>query len=106
MPEIIFIEHNGTEHRVEAEVGQSVMEAAISNMIPGIDADCGGNGSCATCHGIVDEQWLARLAPATEDETLMLEMASEHGPGSRLTCQIPVTAEIDGLVVRWPETQG
>jgi 2Fe-2S ferredoxin len=106
MPEIIFIEHNGTEHRVSAATGQSVMEAAMAQMVPGLLADCGGNGSCATCHGIVAAAWQERLPPASADELLMLEMSPEHCDGSRLTCQIPVTDDLDGLVIRWPETQG
>ena len=106
MPKIVFIESGGTEHQVEAELGQSVMEAAMQNMVPGLTADCGGNGSCATCHGFVDSSWSNKLEPASDDEMLMLEMASEFGEGSRLTCQIKVTDDLDGLTVRWPSTQG
>ncbi len=106
MPKITYIEQNGTEHVVEADLGLSVMEAAIRNMVPGIDADCGGACACATCHVYVDEAWRAKTGKAEAMEESMLDFAYEPKENSRLSCQIMVTAELDGLVVRLPEFQG
>lgn len=106
MPKITYIEKNGTEHVVEAEAGLSVMEAAVKNMVPGIDADCGGACACATCHVYVDPQWLDKVGkPATMEES-MLDFAYEPKENSRLSCQIQISAALDGLVVRLPEFQG
>jgi 2Fe-2S ferredoxin len=105
MTKIRFIEHNGTEHVVEAEVGASIMQTARDNLVPGIIGDCGGNCSCATCHGYVDPAWLDKLAPQAEDEVVMLEGAMNQESNSRLTCQIKVTRELDGIVVRLPISQ-
>ena len=105
MPKIKYIEHNGKEHEVEVPEGWSVMEGAVKNLIPGIDADCGGACACATCHVHVDAEWLAKL-PAKEDmEETMLDFAPEVSPDSRLSCQIKVTPALDGLVVRMPQSQ-
>lgn len=106
MPKITYIEHNGTRHEVEVAEGLTVMEGAVQNNIPGIDADCGGACACSTCHVYVDPTWTDKL-PAKEDiETDMLDFAYEpDGERSRLTCQIKVTAALDGLIVQMPEKQ-
>lgn len=106
MPKITYIEKNGTEHVVDAEVGLSVMEAAVRNMVPGIDADCGGACACATCHVYVDEAWGQKTGKAQAMEESMLDFAYEPNERSRLSCQITVTNDLDGLVVRLPEFQG
>ena len=105
MPKIKYIEHNGKEHEVEVPVGLSVMEGAVKNLVPGIDADCGGACACATCHVYVQEPWLAKLPPKSDMEETMLDFAQELEPNSRLSCQIKVTPELDGLVVKTPKSQ-
>jgi 2Fe-2S ferredoxin len=105
MPKIIYVEFNGTRHTVEVAGGQSVMEGAVKNNVPGIDADCGGACACATCHAYVDAAWTDRLSAPSEMEKCMLELAQDVGPNSRLTCQIAVTDVLDGLLVRLPERQ-
>lgn len=105
MPKILYIQHNGKEHVVDAEVGKSVMQNAVENLVPGIVGDCGGACSCATCHGYVDAAWADKVGPKTETEEVMLDGAMHVKPNSRLTCQITMTAELDGLVVRLPESQ-
>ncbi|MDI3381077.1 2Fe-2S iron-sulfur cluster-binding protein [Xenophilus aerolatus] len=106
MPTIHYILKDGSTRSVEAKTGASVMETAIQHNIRGIDAECGGSCSCATCHVYVDEAFLGRLTPPDEMEDELLDgTASERAPNSRLSCQIPVTAELDGLTVRVPETQ-
>jgi len=106
MAKIIFIEHNGTRHEVEAKPGLTVMEAARDNGVPGIDADCGGACACSTCHAYVDEAWVEKLPKALPTETDMIDFAFEPNPvTSRLTCQIKVTYALDGLVVHLPEKQ-
>lgn len=106
MPKIIYVEHNGTKHEVEVPVGTSVMEGARNNSINGIEAVCGGACSCSTCHAYIDPEWIEKL-PAKEDlEEAMLEFAWEPDQErSRLTCQIEVTEELDGLVLYMPEQQ-
>jgi 2Fe-2S ferredoxin len=105
MPKIKYVEHSGKEHEVEVPVGWSVMEGAVKNLIPGIDADCGGACACATCHVFVDRAWLEKL-PAKEDmEETMLDFAPDMAANSRLSCQIKVTPELDGFVVRMPKSQ-
>ncbi|MGF1542951.1 MAG: 2Fe-2S iron-sulfur cluster-binding protein [Parvularculaceae bacterium] len=106
MPKITYIEHNGTEHAVDAAAGASVMEAAVKNMVPGIDADCGGACACATCHVYVDPAWLDKVGKREAMEESMLDFANEPKENSRLSCQITVSDKIDGLVVRLPEFQG
>lgn len=106
MPKITFIEKNGAEHSVEAAVGLSVMEAAIKNLVPGIDADCGGACACATCHVYVDEGWREKVGKPQAMEESMLDFAYEPKENSRLSCQINITPELDGLIVRLPEFQG
>jgi len=105
MPKIVFIEHDGTRHHVEAEAGKSLMQVALDNLVPGIVGDCGGNCSCATCHGYVDDAWLGKLPPATENERMMLDGALRVQDNSRLTCQLLMAPDMDGLVVRLPESQ-
>ena len=105
MPKIKYIEHSGKECEVEVPVGWSVMEGAVKNLIPGIDADCGGACACATCHVYVQEPWLDKLEPKSDMEETMLDFAQELAPNSRLSCQIKVTAELDGLVVKTPKSQ-
>ncbi|MEN4920938.1 2Fe-2S iron-sulfur cluster-binding protein [Achromobacter spanius] len=105
MPVIIFIEPDGRENRVNAAVGQSVMEAAVQNGVRGIDADCGGACSCATCHGYVSAAWCGRIEPADSVERDMLDFAYMRDSSSRLTCQIKVTEQMDGFLIRLPEAQ-
>lgn len=105
MPTIKFIEHNGTEHEIHAEVGQSAMQAATFAGVPGIPGDCGGACACATCHAYVDEGWLDRLPAAEGAERDMLENAIERLENSRLTCQLVIGADMDGLTLRLPASQ-
>ena len=105
MPKIKYVEHIGKEHEVEVPVGLSVMEGAVKNLVPGIDADCGGACACATCHVYVDEAWLSKLDPKSDMEETMLDFAQELQPNSRLSCQIKVTPALDGLTVRTPKSQ-
>ncbi len=105
MPKIVFIQPDGQAQTVEASVGQSVMEVATGNLIPGIVGECGGSCSCATCHVYVADAWFDRLPPADEMEAGMLEGAIEPGPLSRLSCQIQVTEALDGLSVTIPAGQ-
>jgi len=106
MPKITYIEHDGTVHTVEAELGATVMETAIKNDVSSIVAECGGNCTCATCLVHVDEQWFAIVGAPSEEENQMLDTAFEVKPTSRLSCQIKVTPELDGLVVHTPSYQG
>ncbi|MEM1163216.1 MAG: 2Fe-2S iron-sulfur cluster-binding protein [Pseudomonadota bacterium] len=106
MPKIIFIEHNGTSHEVDVNEGLTVMEGAVSNNIPGIDADCGGACACSTCHVYVDAGWVDKIPGKEDMEIDMLDFAFEPDEEtSRLTCQIKVTADLDGLVLKMPEKQ-
>ena len=106
MPKITYIENNGKSHIVEVPSGLSVMEGAVQNNIPGIDADCGGSCACATCHAYVDESGFKKLSSKEDAEEDMLDMAFEPKKFSRLTCQITVTEDLDGLVVKMPSKQG
>ena len=99
MPKIVYIEPDGTRRELEVPVGYSVMEGATMNSVEGIEAECGGACSCATCHAYVDERWLDKLPPMEPMEDSMLEAAVERRPNSRLTCQIQVTEELDGLTL-------
>ena len=105
MPKITFIESNGTEQTVEAEIGMTVMEAAVKNMVPGIEAECGGACSCATCHVYVEGAWREATGSPDEMEEDMLDFAFDVRDTSRLSCQISVTDALDGLVVRIPDKQ-
>lgn len=105
MPLITYVTHDGQKFEVEAPIGASVMETAIRAGIPGIDAECGGACSCATCHVHVDEEWTATVGSAEALESDMLDFAWQPSERSRLSCQIQVTETLDGLVVRVPERQ-
>jgi ferredoxin, 2Fe-2S len=105
MPKIKYIEHNGKEHEVDVPVGWSVMEGAVKNLIPGIDADCGGACACATCHVYVAQEWLAKMPPKQDMEETMLDFAQDLEPNSRLSCQLKVTPEFEGLTVTMPKSQ-
>lgn len=105
MIKILFIEHDGSEHCVEVATGGSVMQAAVSNGVPGIDADCGGSCSCATCHVYVDEDWRDKVGTINPTEEAMLSLGTDRKDNSRLACQIPVTQALNGLVVTTPEMQ-
>src|ERR1700761_9201289 len=105
MARITYVEFNGTPHDIEVPAGQSVMEGAVRNGVPGIDADCGGNCACATCHVYVDEAWVPKVEAPLEGEKSMLYYVQNAKPNSRLSCQMAVTADLDGLVVSMPERQ-
>ena len=106
MAKITYIEHNGKNHTIDVTNGLSVMEGAVQNNIPGIDADCGGSMACATCHVYVKEEWFNKLPKKEDGEEDMLDMAFEPKKNSRLSCQITVTDELDGLTVNIPSKQG
>ena len=103
MAKITYIENSGEKHIVEVQKGLTVMEGAVANNIPGIDADCGGGMACATCHVYVKDEWFNKINKKTEGEDDMLDQAYEPKKNSRLSCQIQVTDEIDGLEVHLPE---
>jgi 2Fe-2S ferredoxin len=105
MPTLVIIEHSGQEHRLECPSGQSVMQAVINSGVPGVLADCGGACSCATCHGYVEAAWAERVPTATDAERDMIDCAIDVQDNSRLTCQIVMTPELDGLVVHLPKSQ-
>ena len=102
---ITYTAHQGNSKTVDVENGLSVMEGAIQNDVPGIDADCGGSMACATCHVYVEEKWLDKLPKAEEGEVDMIDMAFEPKKNSRLSCQLIVNDELDGLQVTTPEKQ-
>jgi len=105
MPKITYIEHNGKAHEIEVPNELTIMEGAIQNNIPGIDADCGGACACATCHVYVDEKWFGKLKKKDDAEQDMLDMAFEPNKFSRLSCQITVSDDLDGMVVKMPSKQ-
>jgi 2Fe-2S ferredoxin len=105
MTKVTFVDPKGVQRTVEAPEGWSVMEAAVKNDIPGIDADCGGACACATCHVYVDPSWAGKLPPKSEMEETMLDFAQDVQRTSRLSCQLTVTADLDGLVVTTPDSQ-
>ena len=105
MSKITYIEHNGKIHSIEVANGLTVMEGAVQNNIPGIDADCGGSMACATCHVYVKEEWFNKLPKKEDGEEDMLDMAFEPKKNSRLSCQLMVSDQLDGLVVNLPEKQ-
>jgi len=105
MPKITFIDSENKSTTVDAEVGSTVMEAAIKNSIPGIEAECGGACACATCHVYIEDDWRAKTGDATPMEEDMLDFGFDVRPTSRLSCQIKVTDELDGLIVHIPERQ-
>ena len=106
MAKITYIEHNGKSHTINVDNGLTVMEGAVQNDIPGIDADCGGGMACATCHVYVKEDWLNKLPKKEDGEEDMLDMAFEPKQNSRLSCQLIVSEELDGLEVNIPTKQG
>ena len=105
MAKITYIEHDGAEHVIDVKPGQSVMEGAVKNNIPGIDADCGGACACATCHVYVDAAWTDKTGTKSAMEESMLDFAENVEANSRLSCQIKVSDALDGLVVTMPESQ-
>tara|TARA_B100001113_G_C20520937_1_gene367299 strand:+ start:181 stop:498 length:318 start_codon:yes stop_codon:yes gene_type:complete len=105
VPKITYIETNGNTHTVNVDNGLTVMEGAVQNNIPGIDGDCGGGMACATCHVYVKEEWYDKISEKSEGEDDMLDQAYEPNKLSRLSCQISVTDEIEGLVVSLPKKQ-
>lgn len=105
MPTIIFIDPDGTRHEASGNDGMSAMEIARGTGIEGIEADCGGACACATCHVYVDRQWVERVGPASGDEAEMLEFAVDPRPHSRLSCQIRMSAALDGLTLELPYSQ-
>ena len=105
MPKITYIDNEGNSKTIDVENGLSVMEGAIQNNIPGIDADCGGSMACATCHVYVEEEWLNKLPKAEDAEVDMIDMAFEPKKNSRLSCQLIVSDELNGLTVTTPSKQ-
>ena len=105
MPKVKYIEHNGKSHTIDVPNGLSVMEGAIQNNVPGIDADCGGSMACATCHVYVKEEWFDKLPKKEDGEEDMIDMAYEPKKNSRLSCQLVVSDELDGLEVTTPLKQ-
>ena len=105
MTKIIYKDFQGNSRTIEVENGLSVMEGAIQNDVPGIDADCGGAMACATCHVYVEEKWFNNITKAEDAEIDMIDMAHEPKKNSRLSCQLIVSDELDGLVVTTPEKQ-
>ena len=106
MAKITYVEHSGKLHTIQVQNGLTVMEGAVQNNIPGIDADCGGSMACATCHVYVKEEWFNKLPKKEDGEEDMLDMAYEPNQFSRLSCQLTVTDELEGLVVKMPSKQG
>jgi 2Fe-2S ferredoxin len=105
MTTVTFVEVDGTRHEVQARNDRSLMQAAVQNAVPGIDADCGGKCLCATCHVILPDDWYARLGGPNPEEKVMLDPTPERAPTSRLSCQIRVTDALEGLVVQLPAFQ-
>ena len=105
MPEITYVEHDGTEHVIDVEAGLSLMEGAVLNHVKGIYADCFGDGGCATCHVYIDDPWRSKTGPKSREEVSTLRFALGVNDRSRLSCYIKIHDELDGLVVRMPERQ-
>jgi ferredoxin, 2Fe-2S len=105
MVKITYIQADGTEHVVDVEPGLSVMRGAVEKGIPGIVAECGGNCACGTCRVYVDEEWRPQVGEASDIEEATMEIREDPAPGKRLSCQIKVTASLNGLIVRMPESQ-
>jgi len=106
MAKITYVENNNKEHTVEIPNGNTVMEGAVQNNIPGIDADCGGAMACATCHIYVDQKWYDKIEKKEDGEDDMLDVAFQPNKFSRLSCQIIISDDLDGLIVRMPSKQG
>jgi len=105
MPKITLVEFSGQQHVIEAEAGSSLMQSAIDNAVPGIDGDCGGASACGTCHCFVDEKWMDTTGDVASIEEDMLTMRPDRADNSRLSCQIQVSNDHDGLVIHLPEYQ-
>lgn len=105
MGQITFIEHDGTEHSVELEPGKSLMQIAMDNLVPGIDADCGGECACGTCHVVVEAKWMTKTGDIGDAERQMLDLNPEQSENSRLACQIATSEELADMVVHLPEFQ-
>lgn len=105
MPRITIIEATGRRHDLDAPKGRTLMQVAMDASVPGIIAECGGCCSCATCHGFIDSPWFERIPPANVTENSMLEGLLEVQPNSRLTCQVEITEDLDGMIVRLPSSQ-
>ena len=105
MAKINYITHNNQKHTIDVQNGLSVMEGAVQNDIPGIDADCGGGMACATCHVYINDDWFDKLPTKEDGEEDMLDMAYEPNKFSRLSCQLIISDELDGLVVSMPDKQ-
>ena len=105
MPTITLVQHDGSRHIIDAETGKSLMQNAVENFVPGIDADCGGACACGTCHCFIGEEWRPAAGEACALEESMLDMRPDRKDNSRLSCQIDISDEMDGLVVQLPEFQ-
>jgi 2Fe-2S ferredoxin len=105
MPKVTYIEFNGTEHPIDVPVGLSVMQGAVNNNVPGIDADCGGECACATCQVYIEPEWFAKTGAPNSQEASMLSFTATTQDNSRLSCQIKMTEALDGLTLRMPESQ-
>ena len=105
MAKITYMQFDGTENVIDVKPGLTVMEGAVKNNVRGIDADCGGACACAPCHVFVDQAWVGKIGEKSAMEESMLDFAENVEPNSRLSCQVKVTAELDGLIVRLPESQ-
>ncbi|PAP92056.1 2Fe-2S iron-sulfur cluster-binding protein [Mesorhizobium wenxiniae] len=106
MIRLVFITSNGSLYEVEAEVGSTAMKCAVRNSVPGIEAECGGACTCATCHVYVDDSWLAAVGETQAMEADMLDYASDVRANSRLSCQIKIQPSLNGLILRIPSKQG
>ena len=105
MTTVTFVQFSGETKTVDGDNGDSVMKIALDNLVPGIDADCGGECSCATYHVLIESEWMSRVGTADDQENAMLDLNPDREPNSRLSCQIAVTDELNGLVVNLPEFQ-
>jgi 2Fe-2S ferredoxin len=105
VPRLVYVENNGTEHQVDVPVGTSIMQGAVNHLVPGIEGDCGGLCACGTCHVYIDDEWRNICGEPDELETGMLEFAYDVDDSSRLSCQIIVSEEMEGLRVRMPARQ-
>lgn len=105
MPKITYVTHDGVEYPIDVEVGHSLMEGALHNGVPGIEADCGGACACATCHVFIDGPWRDVAGTPDETEEAMLEFVESLETNSRLSCQVKITEAFDGIIVRLPEKQ-
>lgn len=105
MIKVNYIESDGTKREVEVEEGVNLMDAALDNLVPGIDGDCGGVCACATCHVHVDPAWVDKIPPMDDTEDAMLELTDDRDESSRLCCQLKASSELDGIVVRTPASQ-